>query len=205
MNPAVLTPAMYLTHMLPDSESTIFYATNTAKQLAGRDIVIPAGGILGGGSSTNAMMYVNCRIRFTPHQYQRLIAGSNTRHERYTRAQRSDYDSWNTKGWSTDEVLPYLKKVSQKSPLPPFSSPLTTHSLTNLNPSIQSRSWKHTTAQATPPCTATTAPSVYPTGPTGARRPRTTGSRPPRGSATRRSATCRTSTPTTASSGGCGT
>lgn len=124
MNPAVLTPAMYLTHMLPDSESTIFYATNTAEQLAGRGIVIPAGGILGGGSSTNAMMYVNCRFRLTLRNRRSPCAGSDTRDERYTRAQRSDYDSWNTKGWSTDEVLPYLKKVSQTSPLSPFSSPL---------------------------------------------------------------------------------
>ena len=30
----------------------------------------------------------------------------------YTRAQRSDFDSWNTPGWSADEMLPYLKKVS---------------------------------------------------------------------------------------------
>lgn len=42
--------------------------------------------VLGGGSSTNLMMY--------------------------TRGQRDDYDSWNTSGWSTDELLPYLKKVS---------------------------------------------------------------------------------------------
>jgi hypothetical protein len=29
----------------------------------------------------------------------------------YTRAQRHDFDSWNTKGWSADELLPFLKKV----------------------------------------------------------------------------------------------
>lgn len=30
----------------------------------------------------------------------------------YTRAQRSDFDSWNAKGWSADEMLPLMKKVS---------------------------------------------------------------------------------------------
>jgi choline dehydrogenase-like flavoprotein len=29
----------------------------------------------------------------------------------YTRGQRHDFDSWNTKGWSADELLPFLKKV----------------------------------------------------------------------------------------------
>ena len=29
----------------------------------------------------------------------------------YTRAQRSDFDSWKTPGWSADEMLPFLKKV----------------------------------------------------------------------------------------------
>lgn len=30
----------------------------------------------------------------------------------YTRAQRSDFDSWNSPGWSADELYPFLKKVS---------------------------------------------------------------------------------------------
>ncbi|KXJ90310.1 GMC oxidoreductase-domain-containing protein [Microdochium bolleyi] len=85
MNPAVMIPAMYASHLLPNSESTIFYSTNKSKHLAGREVIVPAGNILGGGSSTNFMMY--------------------------TRAQRSDYDSWQTPGWSTDELLPYLKKL----------------------------------------------------------------------------------------------
>lgn len=28
----------------------------------------------------------------------------------YTRAQRSDFDSWNTPGWSAKELLPFLNK-----------------------------------------------------------------------------------------------
>jgi choline dehydrogenase-like flavoprotein len=48
---------------------------------------VPAGGVLGGGSSINLMMY--------------------------SRAQRSDWDAWQTPGWSADEMIPYLKKVSE--------------------------------------------------------------------------------------------
>ncbi|KAI5921971.1 GMC oxidoreductase-domain-containing protein [Camillea tinctor] len=29
----------------------------------------------------------------------------------YTRAQRDDFDSWNTPGWSTDELIPFLRKL----------------------------------------------------------------------------------------------
>lgn len=29
----------------------------------------------------------------------------------YTRAQRSDFDAWNSPGWSADELFPFLKKV----------------------------------------------------------------------------------------------
>lgn len=31
--------------------------------------------------------------------------------DRYTRAQRDDFDSWKTEGWSADDMLPFLKKV----------------------------------------------------------------------------------------------
>jgi alcohol oxidase len=50
-----------------------------------RSIVVAAGGILGGGSSVNGAIYA--------------------------RAKQDDYDTWNTKGWSTDELLPILKKT----------------------------------------------------------------------------------------------
>lgn len=49
-------------------------------------LFLATGGVLGGGSSTNMMMY--------------------------SRAQRSDWDSWNTLGWSADEMLPFLRKVT---------------------------------------------------------------------------------------------
>ncbi|KAI2635903.1 GMC oxidoreductase [Hypomontagnella submonticulosa] len=81
----VLTPGLYLTNLLPESETTIFHKSVGSKYIADRERIVPSGGTLGGGSSINFMMY--------------------------TRAQREDYDSWKTPGWSTDELWPYLKKL----------------------------------------------------------------------------------------------
>ncbi|KAH7243896.1 hypothetical protein MRS44_017054 [Fusarium solani] len=78
-------PVFFLDHLLPTSTTAIFYQSNKADQLAGREVIVPSGGTLGGGSSINFMMY--------------------------TRAQRSDLDSWKTPGWSADELLPFMKKL----------------------------------------------------------------------------------------------
>lgn len=79
-------PAFFLDHQLPTSKTTLFYKGNKSAKLADREVYVPSGGCLGGGSSINFMMY--------------------------TRAQRSDFDSWKTPGWSADELLPYMRKVS---------------------------------------------------------------------------------------------
>ncbi|KAI0968398.1 GMC oxidoreductase [Xylaria arbuscula] len=84
-NPAVVTPALFLSHLAPDSTTAIFYKTNKSESLAGREAIIQSGGTLGGGSSINFMMY--------------------------TRAQRDDFDSWKTPGWTADELYPFLKKL----------------------------------------------------------------------------------------------
>ncbi|KAH6695058.1 alcohol oxidase [Plectosphaerella plurivora] len=78
-------PVFFLDHLLPTSTTTLFYKGNKSEHCAGREIVVPSGGVLGGGSSINFMMY--------------------------TRAQRSDLDSWNTPGWSADDLLPFMKKL----------------------------------------------------------------------------------------------
>ena len=83
--PTVVHPALFLNHLAPTSTTAIFYKGNKAEQLGGREPIVPSGGTLGGGSSINFMMY--------------------------TRAQRSDFDSWKTEGWSADEVKPFLNKV----------------------------------------------------------------------------------------------
>ncbi|KAF7556004.1 hypothetical protein G7Z17_g1734 [Cylindrodendrum hubeiense] len=83
--PNIVHPVFFLDHLLPTSKTTIFYKGNKAKQLADREVIVPSGGTLGGGSSINFMMY--------------------------TRAQRSDFDSWKSSGWSADELWPYMKKL----------------------------------------------------------------------------------------------
>jgi alcohol oxidase len=70
--------------MMPTSTTAIFHKANMSKEL-GRQPIVQTGGILGGGSSVNLMLY--------------------------TRGQRSDYDSWNMPGWSTDELMPYFQKL----------------------------------------------------------------------------------------------
>ncbi|KAK2016159.1 GMC oxidoreductase [Colletotrichum eremochloae] len=82
--PSVVHPAFFLDHLAPDSKTAIFYQGNKSDQLAGRSPIVPAGGILGGGSSINFMLY--------------------------TRAQKSDFDSWRTPGWSTTDLRPYLNR-----------------------------------------------------------------------------------------------
>ncbi|KAH8659674.1 alcohol oxidase [Ilyonectria robusta] len=78
--PNIVHPVFFLDHLHPTSQTTIFYKT---KQHADREVIVPSGGTIGGGSSINFMMY--------------------------TRAQRSDFDSWKSRGWSADELWPYLK------------------------------------------------------------------------------------------------
>ncbi|OTA92428.1 putative alcohol oxidase [Hypoxylon sp. CO27-5] len=83
--PEVLIPGLYFSNLQPDSKTAIFYKTTKSKNLANIERIVPSGGTLGGGSSINFMMY--------------------------TRAQRDDYDSWKTPGWTADELWPYLKKL----------------------------------------------------------------------------------------------
>ena len=84
--PNIVNPMFYLSNIAPGSQAAHFHKGNKAERLGGREPIVPCGGILGGGSSINFMMY--------------------------TRAQRDDYDAWKTDGWSADELWPYLKKVS---------------------------------------------------------------------------------------------
>lgn len=76
---------MYLAHLVPDSQTAIFYKANASEALGGREAIVPCGGVLGGGSSINFTMY--------------------------TRAQACDFDDWKTEGWDYKSMLPYSKKV----------------------------------------------------------------------------------------------
>ncbi|KAG9228998.1 putative alcohol oxidase [Amylocarpus encephaloides] len=84
-DPTITNPAVYLSHLAPDSKTALFYKSKESKHLNGREAIVPTGGLLGGGSSINFMMY--------------------------TRAQGADFDSWNTPGWSAKDMLPLCNKL----------------------------------------------------------------------------------------------
>jgi hypothetical protein len=101
--PNIVHPALSLDHLAPTSKTTIFWQANKAPQLAGRNPIVPSGGVLGGGSSINFSMFDTIIAVKLPQHCTNLA--------RYTRGQRTDYDSWETPGWSTNELIPFLKKV----------------------------------------------------------------------------------------------
>lgn len=86
-DPAVKNPLFFIENILELGEVNprmIRYQGQPEAQLDGRASVVPAGSVLGGGSSINMLTY--------------------------TRPQREDLDGWKMPGWGADEVLPYLKK-----------------------------------------------------------------------------------------------
>ncbi|OQU95094.1 hypothetical protein CLAIMM_01350 isoform 1 [Cladophialophora immunda] len=83
-NPWVYRPGIYPRNMKLDSKTATFYYSRPSEWLDGRRAVVPCAHILGGGSSINFMMY--------------------------TRASASDYDDFQTKGWTTKELIPLMRK-----------------------------------------------------------------------------------------------
>ncbi|KAL8733783.1 MAG: hypothetical protein Q9181_003465 [Wetmoreana brouardii] len=83
-NPWVFRPGIYPRNMKLDSKTASFYHSRPSKWLANRRAIVPCANVLGGGSSINFMMY--------------------------TRASASDYDDFQAKGWTTQELLPLMKK-----------------------------------------------------------------------------------------------
>jgi alcohol oxidase len=84
-DPTVVNPAFYLAHLAPGSQTALFYEANSEPALNGRKAIVPCGGILGGGSSINFMMY--------------------------TRASGVDFDDWETKGWDAKSLLPLMNRL----------------------------------------------------------------------------------------------
>ncbi|KAI0006385.1 GMC oxidoreductase [Xylariaceae sp. FL0662B] len=80
----VIYPALFERNTMPGSDTALFWKANKSPQLADREPIIETGGILGGGSSINWMVY--------------------------TRGQWDDFDAWNTPGWAAEDVLEFLKK-----------------------------------------------------------------------------------------------
>ncbi|KAJ6437365.1 glucose-methanol-choline (gmc) oxidoreductase [Purpureocillium lavendulum] len=84
-DPSIVHPALFLSGIAPTSDKTLFYKGSEEPSLANRAMVVPSGGVLGGGSSINLLTY--------------------------SRAQRSDLDAWGAPGWSAEELIPFMKKL----------------------------------------------------------------------------------------------
>ncbi|KAI0091334.1 alcohol oxidase-like protein [Irpex rosettiformis] len=86
---AHIQPGRCLTHLVPSSITATFMVANPEEELAGRQMIVPHGHCVGGGSAINSMVY--------------------------TRASPSDYDEWEKEfknpGWGAKDIIPLLKKT----------------------------------------------------------------------------------------------
>ncbi|KAH7337542.1 GMC oxidoreductase-domain-containing protein [Rhizoctonia solani] len=83
--PAVVTPALFLSHCAPNSKTALYWMSSKSPATNNRVSRIATGGILGGGSSINFLMY--------------------------SRGAASDYDDWDTPGWGSKDLIPLLQKI----------------------------------------------------------------------------------------------
>ncbi|KAI1437343.1 GMC oxidoreductase [Xylaria sp. CBS 124048] len=83
--PMITTPGMLFNNFLPGSRFAQIHRAGKSEHIAGRELIVPSGSVLGGGSSINFMVY--------------------------TRGQRDDFDAWDATGWSADELFPFIKKL----------------------------------------------------------------------------------------------
>ncbi|GKT84126.1 GMC oxidoreductase [Colletotrichum tofieldiae] len=81
----IIYPALFERNTSPGSDTALFWKAKKSPQLADREPVVETGGTLGGGSAINWMVY--------------------------TRGQWDDFDSWNTSGWTAEELLPFIQKA----------------------------------------------------------------------------------------------
>lgn len=96
-DPMIRSPGIYIANLAPSSTNAIFYRAENEPSLNNIARTVSTGGVLGGGSSINAMMY--------------------------TRAQARDYDSFGVEGWDWESLLPYARKVGMLD----LFSPLDAH------------------------------------------------------------------------------
>ncbi|KAF8553985.1 alcohol oxidase [Imleria badia] len=92
--PCHVQPCRYIENLAPDSTTVSFHVAKPSSHLNGREIVVPCGRSVGGGSTINFMGYV--------------------------RGAASDYDDWEAlgnKGWSFNEVLPLIRKLETFTPI----------------------------------------------------------------------------------------
>jgi len=86
-NPTIYTPALYLSNFREDNPNVEKYVSNYNENV-GKRTLHRVGQVLGGGSSVNVLMY--------------------------SRPAASDFDDWNTEGWTFKDLEPYFKKVYLK-------------------------------------------------------------------------------------------
>lgn len=77
--PAVAHPALYRATLAPGTANAFHYKSREEEALSGREVIVTIGGILGGGSSVNGMIY--------------------------QRGQLCDFDSWDSNGCSGNETI----------------------------------------------------------------------------------------------------
>ncbi|KAB8267611.1 GMC oxidoreductase-domain-containing protein [Aspergillus minisclerotigenes] len=83
--PNVTYPILLLNNILPGNTDTLFYEGIPEEAVGNRSLVVPSGGVLGGGSSINLLTY--------------------------SRAQAVDYDQWGVEGWFSKDLVPYLQRL----------------------------------------------------------------------------------------------
>jgi alcohol oxidase len=49
-------PALFAQHLMPKSKTAVWYQAKKSDTLAGRDYILPTGGLIGGGSSINIIL-----------------------------------------------------------------------------------------------------------------------------------------------------
>lgn len=86
-----------------DSKTASFYYSRPSEHLDGRRAIVPCANVLGGGSSINFMVGIMLFYSDTSSNFLKSI-------QMYTRASASDYDDFQSKGWTTKELLPLMKK-----------------------------------------------------------------------------------------------
>ncbi|KAK4055961.1 hypothetical protein OIO90_002954 [Microbotryomycetes sp. JL221] len=83
-------PGLYIANLAPTSTTANFWVSKESESVNGRSVIVPSGHLIGGGSSINFLMY--------------------------TRASKSDYDDWNTEGWTGDDMLACSRKSETYHP-----------------------------------------------------------------------------------------
>lgn len=55
-DPLIINPFAFIKNQDPSAKTALFFRAGKSEDLGGRELVVPTGGILGGGSSINFLM-----------------------------------------------------------------------------------------------------------------------------------------------------